>query len=127
MQVRNLSKIWKLNGKPIYEPDRSPRRSRTSIATAESGRSDDGYNHIEYVRTGIHKVELKWSALLEDQWAYILDLLDQHPENMTLTFPDPQRGITTINCYAGDSSDELYSYVLYGGLCRNCQVNLIEL
>lgn len=127
MQVRNLSKIWKINGKPIYEPDRSVGRQREHIATAESGRSDDGVNHIEFVRVGIRKVEIKYSALTEKQLAYMLDLLYEHPADMTLTYPDPQSGITTIHCYPGGDGDDLYSYLLYGGLCRNFHVNLIEL
>lgn len=127
MQTRRLSETWKINGKPIYAPDPDTSISRTKLADENSGRSDDGMMHINYIRTGMHKVEIKYSALSAEEWKYMLDLLDESPEEMALTYLDPQNGVSTIRCYSGDDAGSLYSSVLYGGLYRNCTFNCIEL
>lgn len=122
--MRRLSTVWKINGQAIYTPDINTKVELESLVGESSGRTDDGIMHIEWIRTEIRKVYIKYSAMTKEEMAFMLNLVQG--KEYTLTYEDPILGINTINCYTSNSSAELYSAVLYNGLWRNVTFNCIE-
>lgn len=122
--MRKLSSILKINGQAIYDPDFDVKVDFDSLVGEGSGRTDDGIMHVEWIRTNIRKVYIKYSALTEEEIASILSKVQG--KEYTLTYKDPILGINTIDCYTSNSSTSLYSAVLYNGLWRNVTFNCIE-
>jgi len=122
--MRNLSTVWKINGQAIYTPDINTKVELESLAGEGSGRTDDGIMHIEWIRTNIRKVYIKYDAMTKAEMAFMLNLVQG--KEYTLTYEDPILGVNTIDCYTSNSSAEMYSAVLYNGLWRNITFNCIE-
>lgn len=122
--MRKLSTVWKINGQAIYTPDVDTKVELESLVGESSGRTDDGIMHIDWIRTQIRKVYIKYSAMTKEEMAFMLNLVQG--KEYTLTYEDPILGVNTINCYTSNSSTELYSAVLYNGLWRNVTFNCIE-
>lgn len=122
--MRQLSAVWKINGQAIYAPDINTKVELESLVGESSGRTDDGIMHIDWIRTNIHKVYIKYDAMTKAEMAFMLNLVQG--KEYTLTYEDPILGVNTINCYTSNSSADLYSAVLYNGLWRNVTFNCIE-
>lgn len=122
--MRKLSTVWKINGQAIYTPDIDTKVELESLVGESSGRTDDGIMHIDWIRTEIRKVYIKYSAMTKEEMAFMLNLVQG--KEYTLTYEDPILGVNTINCYTSNSSAELYSAVLFNGLWRNVTFNCIE-
>ena len=122
--MRKLSSILKINGQAIYDPDIGVKVDIDSLVGEGSGRTDDGIMHIDWIRTGIRKVYIKYSAMTDTEIASILSKVQG--KEYTLTYKDPELGIRTIDCYTSNNSSECYSAVLYNGLWRNITFNCIE-
>jgi hypothetical protein len=122
--MRKLSTVWKINGQAIYTPDVDTKVEIESLVGESSGRTDDGIMHIDWIRTQIRKVYIKYSAMTKEEMAFMLNLVQG--KEYTLTYEDPILGVNTINCYTSNSSAELYSAVLHNGLWRNVTFNCIE-
>lgn len=122
--MRQLSSVWKINGQAIYTPDINTKVDLESLAGESSGRTDDGIMHIDWIRTTIRKVHIKYDAMTKVEMAFMLNLVQG--KEYTLTYEDPILGVNTINCYTSNSSAELYSAVLFNGLWRNVTFNCIE-
>lgn len=122
--MRQLSTVWKINGQAIYTPDIDTKVEIESLVGESSGRTDDGIMHIDWIRTEIRKVYIKYSAMTKAEMAFILNLVQG--KEYTLTYEDPILGVNTINCYTSNSGAELHSAVLFNGLWRNITFNCIE-
>jgi len=120
--MRNLSTVWKINGQAIYAPDRSTKIEIGSLSRIVM--TDDGVAHIEWIRTNIHKVYIKYAAMTKVEMTFMLSLVQG--KEYALTYDDLILGINIINCYTPDSSAESYSAVLYNGLWRNVTFNCLE-
>lgn len=125
MKIRQLSDLYKINGQPIYAPDRGCKVQFESGAAEGSGRTDDFVMHITWVRRIMRKVYMTYSAMTDEEIAFILDKVQG--KEYTLTYKDPILGIHTINCYTANSEMDLWSGVYLGGLWRNVTFNCIEL
>lgn len=96
-----------------------------SLASEDSGRTDDGVMHINWVLKKIRKVEIQVAPSSTADIAPLLSAVQG--QTYSLTYFDPLANAEkTITAYTSTSSSELYSGVLYNGLWQGTQFNAIE-
>ena len=96
-----------------------------SLASEDSGRTDDGVMHINWVLKKLRKVEIQVAPSTPADIAPLLSAVQA--STYSLTYFDPLANAEkTITAYTSTSSSELYSGVLYNGLWQGTQFNAIE-
>ena len=96
-----------------------------SLASEDSGRTDDGVMHINWVLKKIRKVEIQVAPSTTANIAPLLSAVQG--QTYSLTYFDPLANAEkTITAYTSTSSSELYSGILYNGLWQGTQFNAIE-
>ena len=96
-----------------------------SLASEDSGRTDDGVMHINWVLKKIRKVFIEMPPSITADIAPLLSAVQG--QTYSLTYFDPLANAEkTITAYTSTSSSELYSGVLYNGLWQGTQFNAIE-
>lgn len=120
-----LSKIYAINGQAIPSPSEAPPDIEGIQTFAE--RTDNGLMHKETVAYKRH-ITVKYDVLTEEEYKKILDLVITDPptEYFAFKYRDPQKGVTTITCFANKFGGELYSAIYYNGLWRNITFNCVE-
>ena len=97
-----------------------------SLASEDSGRTDDGVMHINWVLKKIRKVEIQVAPSITADIAPLLAAVQG--QTYSLTYFDPLANAEkTITAYTSTSSSELYNGVLYNGLWQGTSFNAIEL
>ena len=96
-----------------------------SLASEDSGRTDDGVMHINWVLKKIRKVQIELPPSAADVFAPLLAAVQG--QTYSLTYFDPLANAEkTITAYTSKGSSSLYSGVLYNGLWQGTQFNAIE-
>ena len=96
-----------------------------SLASEDSGRTDDGVIHINWVLKKIRKVQIELPPSTADVFAPLLAAVQG--QTYSLTYFDPLANAEkTITAYTSKGSSSLYSGVLYNGLWQGTQFNAIE-
>lgn len=96
-----------------------------SLATANSGRSDNGTMVINWVRTNIRKVEIEMPPMKMADLAILLNSVSGKTYNMT--FRDIRTNSeVTVQMYTSNAQGDCYSGVLLGGLYHGVQFSAIE-
>lgn len=119
---------WLAGSSPLYVPSYNDTQiDHESVQGKDTGRTEDGYMHIDWVRRDVVKVYLKWPYLTGAEVRYLRNLL--HGKEFTLTYYDAGQ-IKTAHVYCTKMtymkvSDEQYS--TEGGLYKDIQANCIEL
>ena len=114
---------FKVNGKEYVA--KSIKVDLESLASEDSGRTDDGVMHINWVLKKIRKVEIQVAPSSTADIAPLLSAVQG--QTYSLTYFDPLANAEkTITAYTSTSSSELYSGVLYNGLWQGTQFNAIE-
>ena len=97
-----------------------------SLASEDSGRTDDGVMHINWILKKIRKVQIELPPSTADVFAPLLAAVQG--QTYSLTYFDPLANAEkTITAYTSKGSSNLYSGVLYNGLWQGTQFNAIEL
>ena len=97
-----------------------------SLASEDSGRTDDGVMHINWVLKKIRKVFIEMPPSITADIAPLLSAVQG--QTYSLTYFDPLANAEkTITAYTSKGSSSLYSGVLYNGLWQGTQFNAIEL
>lgn len=97
-----------------------------SLASEDSGRTDDGNMYIGWVKRRVRKLEITMPPMTGNEVSQLLSLVQGQEYN--ITYFDPlTNGEKTINCYTSNSSGDCYSGVLKGGLYTGVAFNSIEL
>lgn len=97
-----------------------------SLASEDSGRTDDGVMHINWVLRKIRKVEIEMPPCTSLEASRILSLVQG--QEYTLTYWDVlANSEKTINVYTSNSAADCYSGVIKGGLWQGLAFNAIEL
>ena len=127
MSIGKLSSHWKVNGTAIYEPAPDTHILHTSISSAASGRTEDGYMHNTWVRTDMVKVNMVWKALTGLEVQNLVTLMQG--KEFTLTFYEfgTER---TAEVYVAEVNYDKHTDALYteeGGICINVSANAVEL
>lgn len=127
------------NWTPIYVPAPNIRIEHTNVASADSGRTEDGVMHINWVRRDVRKVNLMYNAISGNEKAAMMALM-QGKE-----FYFRYRDGATVNeflGYCGESSYQEYAANIYdmsdpshpkpllrtdeGGIFTSFSINVIE-
>ena len=96
-----------------------------SLASEDSGRTDDGVMHINWVLKKIRKVFIEMPTSITADIAPLLSAVQG--QTYSLTYFDPLANAEkTITAYTSKGSSSLYSGVLYNGLWQGTQFNAIE-
>lgn len=96
-----------------------------SLASEDSGRTDDGVMHINWVLKKIRKVFIEMPPSTTADIAPLLSAVQG--QTYSLTYFDPLANAEkTITAYTSKGSSSLYSGVLYNGLWQGTQFNAIE-
>ena len=96
-----------------------------SLASEDSGRTDDGVMHINWVLKKIRKVQIELPPSTADVFAPLLAAVQG--QTYSLTYFDPLANAEkTITAYTSKGSSSLYSGILYNGLWQGTQFNAIE-
>ena len=97
-----------------------------SLAGSDSGRTEDGVMHIDWIFRRIRKVEIELPTCDAGEVARLLSLVQG--QEYTLTYFDPlENNYKQIGCYTSNSSADCYSGVVRGGLYQGVSFNAIEL
>lgn len=116
---------WGVDGNPIYTPSAGIRVEHTNLAGSDSGRTEDGLMHIDWIRRDIRKVHLQYKAMTCEELDYLLWLMQG--KEFTLTFRDRGR-IQTMQAYSAESSYTYYSANVDGeDIYTDVSINAIEL
>lgn len=96
-----------------------------SLATAKSGRADNGTMVISWVRTNIRKLEITMPPMKASALDDLLTAVSGKKYNMT--FYDPRTAAeVTVEMYTSNAQGECYSGVLLNGLYQGVQFSAIE-
>ena len=114
---------FKVNGKEYVA--KSIKVDLESLASEDSGRTDNGVMHINWILKKIRKVQIELPPSTPDVFAPLLNAVQG--QIYLLTYFDPMdNSEKTINAYTSKGSSSLYSGVLYNGLWQGTQFNAIE-
>lgn len=117
---------WMVDSNHIYIPAPNTKIEHTNVASSDSGRTEDGVMHINWVRSDVKKVCLVYNAITGNEKDYMVNLMQG--KEFLFTYWD--NGAKTFNGYVGECSYEAYSsshYASEGGLYENFSINVIEL
>ena len=96
-----------------------------SLAAEDSGRTDDGVMHINWVLRRIRKVQIQLPPCDASTASSLLALVQGQEYSLTY-FDLLTGGQNTITAYTSNSSADCYSGVLYNGLWQGVSFNAIE-
>lgn len=114
---------FKVNGKEYVA--KSIKVNLESLASEDSGRTDDGVMRINWILKKIRKIEIQVAPSTTADIAPLLAAVQG--QTYSLTYFDPLANAEkTITAYTSTSSSELYSGILYNGLWQGTQFNAIE-
>lgn len=114
---------FKVNGKEYLA--KSIKVDLESLASEDSGRTDDGVMRINWILKKIRKVQIELPPSTANVFSPLLSAVQG--QTYSLTYFDPMDNAEkTITAYTSKGSSSLYSGVLYNGLWQGTQFNAIE-
>ena len=127
MGIGKLSSRWKVNGTPIYEPSSGLQILHTSISSADSGRTEDGYMHNTWVRRDMVKINFVWRALTGNEVQNLINLMQG--KNFTLTYYEFGQTHTAEVYVAEVNYKKQYAagFASQGGLCTDITASAVEM
>ena len=118
---------WMVDSSEIYIPSCDIQIQHTNVAGSDSGRTEDGIMHIDWVRRDVRKVNLQWKAMTGNELSYLMGLMQG--KEFTFTYFD-MGAVQSMSAYCGESSYSKYSDAIYaesGGLYMDVSINVIEM
>ena len=117
---------WMVDDTHIYIPSKGIQFEHTNVAGSDTGRTEDGIMHIDWVRHDVTKIHLKWDTMSESELNYIIDLMQG--KEFRFTYVDRGR-IMTLNGYSGECSYTLYSNAdkFDEAIYTDVSINVIEI
>ena len=97
---------WMVDSSHLYIPAYNTKIEHSNVASAATGRSEDGIMRIGWIRRDVRKVYLRYSAMSASELAYTMGLLQG--KEFTFKFPD-QGSTQEISAYVGESSYNEYT------------------
>jgi hypothetical protein len=110
---------------PIYVPAPNIKIEHTNVASADSGRTEDGVMHITWVRRDVKKVNLVYNAISGNE----KETMEALMQGKEFYFRYWDAGVKEFYGYCGESNYQVYSSVHYaneGGIYTNFSINVIE-
>lgn len=97
-----------------------------SLATEDSGRSDDGVMHIFWIRNKLRKWEIEMPPCTAAEAYAILSKVQGQIYNITI-WDLSTNSEQTVQVYTSNSNGDCYSGVLYNGLYQGIKFSAIEI
>lgn len=116
---------YAVDGIPIYVPS-AVSFSHENIVTKDSGRLEDGFMHVNFVRGDVRTVSFEYDELTGAEKEFMLSLTQGVV--FTLTYYD--NGIKTMRGYVGRSSEkqkDLSVYTDEGGRYQGYKFDVVEM
>ena len=111
-------------GNTEYKP-KSLKITYDSLATSNSGRSDNGTMVINWVRKNIRKIEIEMPPMSASALSSLLAAVSG--QTYTITIFDPKANAEAqISVYTSNSQADCYSGVIHNGLYQGVQFSAIE-
>lgn len=121
----------------IYIPAPDIKIEHTNVASADSGRTEDGVMHINWVRRDVRKVNLMYNAISGNEKYYMeyeIGGVGMQGHEFWFRCPDGKyangaKGVIEFQAYCGESNYQFYSDVHReeeGGIYTNFSINVIE-
>lgn len=115
---------FKVNGTEFLA--KSIKVNLESLAGPDSGRTDDGVMHIDWIFRRIRKIEIEMPPCDSTAAARILAAVQG--QEYTLTYFDPlDNNEKQIGVYTSNSAGDLYSGIIRNGLWQGLAFNAIEI
>lgn len=127
MPINHLSAYWAVNGVPIYEPGLDVGYEHTNLAGSSTGRSEDGINHIDWIRRDIRKVTMRWQTMTGNEVRYLRDLVQG--KEYDFTFEDLGE-VCSMRAYTGDMNYTRHTSARYadeGGEYTDVTFDAVEI
>lgn len=101
--------VLAVNGRELPPPDQGIGFVASMLVTADSGRDEDGYNHIVEIGD-FPQWTPKWTRMTQEDFWFLYNV--RHSRiSVDLTFPNPGgAGRLTQRFYCGDVTGELNEY-----------------
>ena len=115
--------LWMVGSNPIYIPDVDVSVSHSHLADEGSGRDEQGYMHIQWLRRDILKVGIKYAMMTGDELSYMRELMQG--KEIDFTFPN-ENGKMTIKGYCGEINCTLYTRFDNIDIYKDVTINVIE-
>ncbi len=116
---------WAINGEPLYVPNAHTNIEHTSLASSESGRTEDGKMHITWIRRDMIKIKLKYTAMTGAELKWLLERVQG--KEFELTYVDCG-DVKTVSAYCSGCNYSFYTAALNpDGIYRDVSVNFIEI
>lgn len=100
-----------------------------SLASADSGRTDDGIMHITFIRENLTKLDITMPPADAGTYTTLISSI-QGKANISVTFYDPLTSSVerTITCYCSSNKADWYSGVITSnGILTGLSFSLIEM
>lgn len=111
-------------GNTEYKP-KSLKITYDSLATSNSGRSDNGTMKITWVRKNIRKIEIEMPPMTLSALSSLLTSVSGQIYNITIH--DPKSNTEdTFSVYTSNAQGDCYSGVIHNGLYQGVQFSAIE-
>ena len=124
--AKDTKGYWAVNGTALYNPQGCEITPENYVGS-NSGRTEDGVMHIDWIRRDLRKVTIKYNAMTGNEMDELVGLVQG--KEYTATFRD--RGKTcTMSAYTGDCKYELYNETLCsseGGLYTDVSFDMVEM
>ena len=115
----------KATWQPIYVPAPNIKIEHTNVASADSGRTEDGVMHITWVRRDVKKVNLVYNAISGNEKEFMINLM----QGKEFWFRYLDTTVKEFFGYTGENNYAYYSSVHRpeeGGIYTNFSINVIE-
>lgn len=125
MTFNTKSSTWAVNGTNLYEPQ-GCKIEHTNYTGSNSGRTEDGVMHIDWLRRDLHKVSLTYNAMTGNELKELVGLVQG--KEYTATYVD-QGETHTMEAYTGDISYTTYNLTMCkedGGLYTDVSFDMVE-
>lgn len=104
---------------------KSIKQTNESLATEDSGRSDDGVMHISWIKTKLRKWEIELPPTDSATVSSLFSKVQGKIYNITI-FDVTTNSVQTVNVYTSNTESDCYSGVLLNGLYQGVSFSAIE-
>lgn len=115
---------FKVNGKEFAA--KTIKVGFESLSGSDSGRTEDGVMHIDWIFRRIRKVEITMPPCTSEEVSRLLSLVQG--QEYSLTYFDPlDNKEKMIGVYTSNTAADMYSGIIRNGLWQGVSFNAIEL
>lgn len=101
------------------------KQTNESLASANSGRTDDGIMHIDWVRRNIRKWEIELPPCTSDELYSVFSKVQGRQYAITI-FDITTNSFNTVIVYTSNSNGDCYNGVVSNGIFQGAAFSAIE-